>query len=72
MTSQPIVEKEQEKYKDCLSCKITGASAFTLLGLYALKESSVIYKIPTKSGQAVGLGVIGTMFISAGLYRLVL
>ncbi|KAL0085458.1 hypothetical protein J3Q64DRAFT_1743740 [Phycomyces blakesleeanus] len=72
MTSQPIVDIEENKYKDCLACKITGATAFSALGAYALKESSVMYKIPSKSGQAVGLGVIGTLFISAGLYRLIL
>ncbi|CAO3682524.1 unnamed protein product [Umbelopsis ramanniana] len=59
-------------YKDCLPCKLTGAAAFTGIGGYALNEARKIRRIPSKQGTAVGFGVTGVLFISAGLYRLII
>ncbi|KAG0165234.1 replication factor A protein 2 [Apophysomyces sp. BC1034] len=53
-------KQEEDKYKDCLPCKITGAAAFSGLGAYAFLEASKIYKIPGKTNTAVGLGVAGS------------
>ncbi|KAI8393621.1 uncharacterized protein BYT42DRAFT_609401 [Radiomyces spectabilis] len=64
--------KNAKKYEDCLPCKITGALAFGGLGGYALREANKLNKVAGKSNQAVGLGVAGVVFISAGLYRLML
>ncbi|KAI9285633.1 hypothetical protein BC943DRAFT_359861 [Umbelopsis sp. AD052] len=66
-------EKEnQPAYKDCLPCKLTGAAAFTGIGGYALNEARKIHRIPSKQGTAIGFGVTGVLFISAGLYRLII
>ncbi|OBZ87186.1 hypothetical protein A0J61_04768 [Choanephora cucurbitarum] len=64
--------KQAAVYQDCLPCKVTGALGFGGLGAYALKEANTLSKMPGKSRTAVSLGVAGVVFISAGLYRLVL
>ncbi|KAG2209590.1 hypothetical protein INT46_007585, partial [Mucor plumbeus] len=64
--------EEQQAYQDCLPCKITGALGFGGLGAYALREATVVNKLPGRAKTAVGLGVTGVVFISAGLYRLVM
>ncbi|KAI9342402.1 hypothetical protein BD770DRAFT_447568 [Pilaira anomala] len=63
-------QEKERAYEDCLPCKITGALAFTSLGGYALREATIVNKLPGRSKTAVGLGVAGVAFISAGLYRL--
>ncbi|KAI8382914.1 hypothetical protein BD560DRAFT_444041 [Blakeslea trispora] len=63
---------QEAVYQDCLPCKVTGALGFGGLGAYALREANTLGKMPGKSRTAVGLGVAGVVFISAGLYRLVL
>ncbi|KAI8149554.1 hypothetical protein BJV82DRAFT_708412 [Fennellomyces sp. T-0311] len=68
---QQQLQKEQE-YQDCLPCKLTGAGAFTGLGAYALREASKLQKVPGKQSTVVGLGVAGVVFVSAGIYRLIL
>ncbi|KAI7859769.1 hypothetical protein BDC45DRAFT_563814 [Circinella umbellata] len=76
--SQPASQQQQEssknqqEYQDCLPCKLTGAGAFGGLGAYALLEAQKIHKLPGKQSTAVGLGVVGVVFVSAGLYRLVI
>ncbi|RCH93348.1 hypothetical protein CU098_009228 [Rhizopus stolonifer] len=50
---------EQQEYKDCLPCKLTGAAAFGGLGAYALREANKLSQLPGKSRTAVGLGVAG-------------
>ncbi|ORZ25286.1 hypothetical protein BCR42DRAFT_445075 [Absidia repens] len=60
----------KSEYKDCLPCKLTGAAAFSGLGGYALHEAWKLNKKPGKLNTAVGLGVFGVVFVSAGLYRL--
>lgn len=60
----------EKVYEDCLPCKITGALGFGGLGAYALREATVVNKLPGRANTAVGLGVAGVVFISAGLYRL--
>ncbi|KAI8889627.1 hypothetical protein K501DRAFT_170393, partial [Backusella circina FSU 941] len=59
-------------YEDCLPCKITGAVGFGGLGGYALREANQLNKLPGKQRTAVGLGVAGVVFISAGFYRLLI
>ncbi|KAI9255692.1 hypothetical protein BDA99DRAFT_562205 [Phascolomyces articulosus] len=75
-TSQPTEQQQQpsqnQEYQDCLPCKLTGAGAFGGLGAYALLEAQKIHKLPGKQGTALGLGVAGVVFVSAGLYRLAL
>ncbi|KAI7888961.1 uncharacterized protein EV154DRAFT_565861 [Mucor mucedo] len=63
-------EKIEKEYVDCLPCKLTGAAAFGGLGGYALREATVVNKLPGRAKTAIGLGVTGVAFISAGLYRL--
>lgn len=46
-------------YEDCLPCKITGALGFGGLGAYALREATVVNKLPGRAKTAVGLGVAG-------------
>lgn len=46
-------------YEDCLPCKITGALGFGGLGAYALREATVVNKLPGRAKTAVGLGVTG-------------
>ncbi|KAI9261275.1 hypothetical protein EDC94DRAFT_659796 [Helicostylum pulchrum] len=71
LSGEEKTSQERERvYEDCLTCKLTGALAFGGLGAYALREASVVNKLPGRSKTAVGLGVAGVAFISAGLYRL--
>ncbi|KAL7327793.1 hypothetical protein PS15p_206166 [Mucor circinelloides] len=65
-----VANDDQQAFQDCLPCKITGALGFGGLGAYALREASVVNKLPGRAKTAVGLGVTGVVFISAGLYRL--
>lgn len=44
---------------DCLPCKLTGALAFGGLGGYALREATIVNKLPGRVKTAVGLGVTG-------------
>ncbi|KAL1935440.1 hypothetical protein VTP01DRAFT_4580 [Rhizomucor pusillus] len=68
-----LAESRTEKeYQDCLACKLTGAGAFSGLGGYALYEANKLNKVPGKLRTAVGLGVAGVLFVSAGIYRLLL
>ncbi|ORY96134.1 hypothetical protein BCR43DRAFT_524285 [Syncephalastrum racemosum] len=60
----------KEEYEDCLPCRLTGAAAFSGLGIYAFREAFKLNKVASKQGTAVGLGVFGVVFLSAGLYRL--
>ncbi|KAI8645579.1 hypothetical protein BD408DRAFT_411680 [Parasitella parasitica] len=69
-TATTTLNDEQQVYQDCLPCKITGALGFGGLGAYALREASVVNKVPGRAKTAVGLGVAGAAFISAGVYRL--
>jgi hypothetical protein len=49
----------QPPYKDCLPCKLTGAAAFSGIGIYALNEAKKLQKMPSRQGAAVGIGVTG-------------
>ncbi|CAM0139738.1 hypothetical protein VKS41_008955 [Umbelopsis sp. WA50703] len=62
----------EQPYQDCLPCKLTGFAAFSGIGLYALNESRKMQKIPSRQGAAVGMGVTGLIFLSAGVYRLMI
>ncbi|KAL9559217.1 hypothetical protein MBANPS3_000534 [Mucor bainieri] len=52
-------DEDQQAFQDCLPCKITGALGFGGLGAYALREASVVNKLPGRAKTAVGLGVTG-------------
>ncbi|WVN88525.1 uncharacterized protein L203_103736 [Cryptococcus depauperatus CBS 7841] len=62
--------------KDCLICRMTGATAFTGVGLYALyqaKQQGAFQKVrpigaPIVTGKVTAL--IGTVFIGLGVGRL--
>ncbi|KAI9475947.1 MAG: hypothetical protein EXX96DRAFT_620420 [Benjaminiella poitrasii] len=69
--SESKMIKDDRVNEDCLPCKITGALGFGGLGAYTLREATIINKIPGRARTAVGLGVTGVVFISAGLYRLI-
>lgn len=66
------------KMKDCLACRLTGAAAFGGIGAYALYQSKAMGTFKTKrppggplvAGQASA--VLGLVFISLGLGRLIL
>jgi len=62
----------QPPYKDCLPCKLTGAAAFSGIGVYALNEARKLQRVPSRQGTAVGMGVTGVLFLSAGIYRLMI
>lgn len=53
------IDDEQQAFQDCLPCKITGALGFGGLGGYALREATVVNKLPGRAKTAVGLGVTG-------------
>ncbi|CDS05526.1 hypothetical protein LRAMOSA08054 [Lichtheimia ramosa] len=62
----------KKEYQDCMSCKIIGATAFGGLGAYALREATKLQKKPGRQNAAVGVGVAGVVFLSAGIYRLLM
>ncbi|CAO3656643.1 unnamed protein product [Mucor hiemalis] len=57
----------EKVYEDCLPCKITGALGFGGLGAYALREATVVNKLPGRAKTAVGLGVAGV----GNIYKIV-
>lgn len=54
-----MANDDQQAFQDCLPCKITGALGFGGLGAYALREATVVNKLPGRAKTAVGLGVTG-------------
>ncbi|GAA5812427.1 hypothetical protein MFLAVUS_005882 [Mucor flavus] len=56
---EKTTQERERVYEDCLTCKLTGALAFGGLGAYALREATVVNKLPGRSKTAVGLGVAG-------------
>ncbi|KAK6904727.1 hypothetical protein L486_02811 [Kwoniella mangroviensis CBS 10435] len=62
--------------KDCLSCRIIGASAFIGLGGYAImqaKKQNAFAKVRPAGGPMIApkvTGILGTVFIGLGIGRL--
>ncbi|KAK0517119.1 hypothetical protein JMJ35_000274 [Cladonia borealis] len=73
----------EENKRDCLSCRLVGAAAFTGLGayIYISGRSQLLeqqHKLTTKAGTLGGLrarmagtGLLASTFVGMGLYRLV-
>ncbi|RSH83939.1 hypothetical protein EHS25_005183 [Saitozyma podzolica] len=67
-----------KREKDCLPCRLTGAAAFTGLGGYAIYEASrqgTFRRVRPPGSPVIGgqvTAVIGLVFISLGIGRLVL
>lgn len=55
---------------DCVFCRITGTAVGLGAGYIALNKSMQLQKTAGITNKAVGLGVAGVVFTSAGLYRL--
>ncbi|KIR50796.1 hypothetical protein I315_06738 [Cryptococcus gattii Ru294] len=75
--SNPI-DKRGFPGKDCLTCRLTGAAAFTGIGAYALVQANQqgAFKRIRPQGAPVVAGkitaLIGTVFIGLGIGRLFL
>ncbi|KAL1919781.1 uncharacterized protein VTP21DRAFT_1712 [Calcarisporiella thermophila] len=69
-SSSPNSRRSEREYQDCLPCRLTGSAAFTGLGIYAFYQAN-LPKANLKQPARVGLGVMGLVFISAGLFRLI-
>ncbi|TYJ57447.1 hypothetical protein B9479_001764 [Cryptococcus floricola] len=73
---QTQVEEKAFPEKDCLTCRLTGAGAFTGIGIYAIIQANnqgAFKKIrppgaPVVAGKVTAL--IGTVFIGLGIGRL--
>ncbi|WVF66579.1 hypothetical protein IAT40_001319 [Kwoniella sp. CBS 6097] len=67
---------DREDGQDCLSCRLTGAAAFTGLGVYAINQARVqgAFKTVRPRGQPMvavkATAIIGTVFIGLGIGRL--
>ncbi|RXK42638.1 hypothetical protein M231_00192 [Tremella mesenterica] len=68
----------REKPEDCLACRLTGAAAFSGLGVYALYQANSMGTFqrmrPPGSPLIAGkiTAVLGLVFVSLGLGRLVI
>ncbi|KAJ5082813.1 hypothetical protein N7532_011856 [Penicillium argentinense] len=70
----------EDKYDDCMSCKVTGSAAFIGLGVYSYytgmqnlrKQEKIIMQGPTKykmGSRKLGIATISASLIGAGLWR---
>ncbi|KAJ5640620.1 hypothetical protein N7528_000245 [Penicillium herquei] len=70
----------EEKYDDCLSCRVTGSAAFVGLGVYSYytgmqnlrKQEKIIMQGPTKykmGSRQLGIATISATLIGMGLWR---
>ncbi|KAK8844733.1 hypothetical protein IAR55_006583 [Kwoniella newhampshirensis] len=77
-TESPVTTSSQTAYpqKDCLACRMTGAAAFSGLGVYALNQANQqgAFKRVRPVGSPIVAGkitaVIGTVFLGLGIDRL--
>ncbi|WVR03055.1 hypothetical protein IAU60_000044 [Kwoniella sp. DSM 27419] len=66
----------EDPQKDCLSCRLVGAGAFTGLGAYAIHiaRQQGTFKTVRPRGQPMVAGkmtaILGTVFIGLGIGRL--
>ncbi|KAJ5929535.1 hypothetical protein N7454_006485 [Penicillium verhagenii] len=69
-----------DKYDDCLSCRVTGSAAFVGLGIYSYytgmsnlrKQEKMIMQGPTKykmGSRQLGIATISATLIGMGLWR---
>ncbi|KAI8997325.1 hypothetical protein BDB01DRAFT_31128 [Pilobolus umbonatus] len=56
--------------KDCLFCRVTGTAVGLGAGYLSFNRALQIEKTVGRTNKAVGLGVAGVLFTSAGIYRL--
>ncbi|KAF9400569.1 hypothetical protein BGX21_004006 [Mortierella sp. AD011] len=61
-------QNQQQLPADCLPCKIVGCVGFGGLGLYSFYQAQQLPK--TLVARRLGLGLMGTAFIGAAVYRL--
>ncbi|KAJ5631209.1 uncharacterized protein N7484_011309 [Penicillium longicatenatum] len=70
----------EDKYDDCLSCRVTGSAAFVGLGIYSYytgmnnlrKQEKMIMQGPTKykmGSRQLGIATISATLIGMGLWR---
>ncbi|KGO64134.1 hypothetical protein PITC_087200 [Penicillium italicum] len=70
----------EDKYDDCLSCRVTGSAAFVGLGVYSYytgmtnlrKQEKAIMQGPTKykmGSRKLGIASISATLVGMGLWR---
>ncbi|KAJ6017558.1 hypothetical protein N7451_000937 [Penicillium sp. IBT 35674x] len=70
----------EDKYDDCLSCRVTGSAAFVGLGIYSYytgmsnlrKQEKMIMQGPTKykmGSRQLGIASISATLIGMGIWR---
>ncbi|KAJ5086814.1 hypothetical protein NUU61_008121 [Penicillium alfredii] len=70
----------EDKYDDCMSCRITGSAAFIGLGVYSYysgmsnlrKQQTAIMRSPSKykmGSRQLGIVSISATFVGMGLWR---
>ncbi|KOS40589.1 hypothetical protein ACN38_g8543 [Penicillium nordicum] len=70
----------EDKYDDCLSCRVTGSAAFMGLGVYSYytgmanlrKQEKAIMQGPTKykmGSRKLGIASISATLVGMGLWR---
>ncbi|KAJ6083929.1 hypothetical protein N7486_010729 [Penicillium sp. IBT 16267x] len=70
----------EDKYDDCLSCRVTGSAAFVGLGIYSYytgmsnlrKQEKMIMQGPSKykmGSRQLGIATISGTLIGMGLWR---
>ncbi|KAG9320266.1 hypothetical protein KVV02_001185 [Mortierella alpina] len=64
LSAQP----QQQQPPDCMPCKIIGCAGFGGLGLYSFYQAQQLPK--TLVARRLGLGLMGTAFIGAAVYRI--
>ncbi|GJJ77390.1 hypothetical protein EMPS_09749 [Entomortierella parvispora] len=60
--------QQQQLPGDCLPCKLIGCAGFGGLGLYSFYQAQQLPK--NLVARRLGLGVMGSAFIAAAVYRL--
>ncbi|KAJ5224470.1 uncharacterized protein N7469_007973 [Penicillium citrinum] len=70
----------EDKFEDCMSCKVMGSGAFIGLGVYSYytgmnnlrKQEKAIMQSPTKykmGSRRLGIATISASLIGAGIWR---
>ncbi|WWC90173.1 uncharacterized protein L201_005106 [Kwoniella dendrophila CBS 6074] len=74
--ADPRREPGYAKNEDCLSCRLVGSGAFIGLGSYAIMQArrqGAFEVVRPAKGPMVApkaVGILGTVFIGMGIYRL--
>ncbi|KAI7817568.1 hypothetical protein BC939DRAFT_507273 [Gamsiella multidivaricata] len=61
-------QQQQQLPADCLPCKVVGCVGFSGLGLYSFYQAQQLPR--NLVARRLGLGLMGTVFIGAAVYRL--